>query len=175
MIFEERLEGGEGSSQQMSGARASQAESTSVRARVVLPQPMWVRARRSMLVELEAKTSRRHAQRGKDIKNSDCLGTPNHIIAGSSPFLRPFPYEDHCLPVHLGETAFVSNAFLTRHAAACFSDFTWPSHNPPLTLFLVTLAVGLAFSIKSILLPPPWLYKMRVPYFKQRPVPSLIP
>lgn len=40
MMFEERLEAGEGPSQQMSGARASQAESTRVRARVVPPQPM---------------------------------------------------------------------------------------------------------------------------------------
>lgn len=70
--------------------------------------------------------------------NPGCLGPPN-FIAGSNPCLCPFRLKDHCLPVHLGETAFASGAFLTGYTAAYFSAFTRPTHSPPFTL-----AVGIS-------------------------------
>lgn len=55
----------------------------------------------------------------KIFANSGCLETPKHAIARSSVSL--FSFKDHCLSVHWGETAFLLRAFLTGHAAACFS------------------------------------------------------
>ena len=75
--------------------------------------------------------------------NPGCLGPPN-FIAGSNPSLCPFRLKDHSLPVHLGEIAFASSAFLTGYTAAYFSAFTWPTYSPPFTLFQVTLAVGIS-------------------------------
>lgn len=85
-------------------------------------------------------TSRTCAQRARVFMNSGGPGAPNHIIAGSNLSLCSFPFKNHSLPVHLGAMAFVSNAFLTRHTAACSSAFTWPPCSPALMLLLVALA-----------------------------------
>lgn len=86
MLFEERFEGGKGTSQQIFGARASQAESTNSRAQGGAAQAY---VSNSKITVAGAGSKGDGFREARIFINSGCLGTPYHIIAGSNPLSAP--------------------------------------------------------------------------------------
>lgn len=86
MVFEGRLEGGEGSSQQMFGARTSQTVSTTARAQAGAAQACVSKSKEvSVAGTGSQETSRRCAQRGEGVSKLWLLADPNYITAACRP------------------------------------------------------------------------------------------